>query len=265
MFILPIRKNDSYKKDYGRILIIAGNSNYGGAAILAARAALFSGAGLITLASHPCNHNSLHSQQPEIMVLDWEDNLVDHIKDSDTILIGPGLGTDEKAKDIFKRALESINREQILILDASALHLFGQVLLPPCKLVLTPHLGEMRVLSGLNTEEINDHSCLEFSRTNSCYLILKGHKTKLYFKDQIHENIAGSPAMATGGTGDVLAGMIAGFCGQFEIELALKGALYLHSKIALDLAKNNYVVLPSRIINEIPKEMKKLESRITRV
>lgn len=265
MFTLPKRKNDSYKKDYGTVLIIAGNESYGGAAILAARAALYSGAGLISLACHPCNHNALHSQQAEIMAVDWQEDLTNHIEASDVILIGPGLGTDDRALAIFKRALKPIREDQTLVLDASALHLFSEVQLPSCSLILTPHLGEMRALSGLTTEEITDKSCLEFSRNNKCYLILKGHKSKLYHDGKVFENIPGSPAMATGGSGDVLAGMIAGFCAQFESELAIKAALYLHSKIALDLAESNYIVLPSWIIERIPSEMKKLESNLTLV
>lgn len=260
MFSLPKRKNDSYKGDYGKILVLAGNKSYGGAAILAARAALFSGAGLVTLASHPNNHAPLHAQQAEIMLKDWEKDLEEEIRASQVVLIGPGLGTDSQAKNIFERALKSIGQNHILVLDASALMLLGQVKVPSCKLILTPHLGEMRALSGLRTEEITDRSCREFSLEKDCYLVLKGHKSKLYYKDVIHENIAGTPAMATGGAGDVLAGMIAGFCGQFDTLLAIKAALYIHSKIALDIAEKSYLALPSQLIEKIPLEMKKLES-----
>lgn len=261
MFILPQRKPNTYKKDYGTVLILSGNENYGGAAILAARAALYSGAGLVTLATHPSNLGSLHSLQPEIMFRNWEDDLGPLIHASDVLLIGPGLGVDDRAQRLFARALQEVKPQQTLVLDASALHLFPHMTLPPCRLVLTPHLGEMRSLSGLRKEDIHDESCLRFARSHQAYLILKGHQSKLYYDGQIYPNIPGTPAMATGGAGDVLAGMIAGFIPQFDTLLALRSALYLHSKIALDLAEDNYVVLPSQIISRIPQEMKKLESK----
>lgn len=265
MFTLPKRKNESYKKDYGTVLIIAGNENYGGAAILAARAALYCGAGLVTLASHKKNHSPLHSIQPEIMLVDWQENLKDYIKAADVLLIGPGLGTDTFALKIFKDALKHLREDQVLALDASALHLYKKVQIPDCQLILTPHLGEMRALSGLSNDEINDETCLEFSEEEKCYLVLKGHVSKLYYDGKIHKNIPGTPAMATGGSGDVLAGIIAGLAGQLDTLQAVKLGLYLHSKIALDLAQNNYLVLPSQIIEGLPREMKKLESREIRV
>ncbi|NLY36168.1 MAG: NAD(P)H-hydrate dehydratase [Tissierellia bacterium] len=261
MFILPKRKNNTYKKDYGSILILAGNESYGGAAILAARAALYSGAGLITLATHPSNHIPLHSTQPEVMLRDWGEDLSPLVKTSDVILVGPGLGTDAKAKRLFKNTLDELTEDQTLVLDASALHLFKEVNLPRCKLILTPHLGEMRKMSELSTAEINDENCLAFAKKHNAYLILKGHQSKLYYDDKIYDNIPGTPAMASGGAGDVLAGMIAGFAAQFETLLAIRTALYLHSKIAIDLARDNYVVLPSQIIKKIPSEMKKLEEK----
>lgn len=260
MFILPKRKNNTYKKDYGSILILAGNESYGGAAILAARAALYSGAGLITLATHPANHSPLHSLQPEVMVTNWEEDLTSLVNTSDLILIGPGLGTDSKAKRFFHNILNEIKEHQSLVLDASALHLFKEVSIPKCTLILTPHIGELRAMSGLSTEEITDESCLAFAKKHDAYLILKGHQSKLYYDDKVYENIPGSPAMATGGAGDVLAGMIAGFTAQFDTLLAVRAALYIHSKIAIDLAEDNYVVLPSQIIEKIPADMKKLES-----
>lgn len=260
MFTLTKRKNMSYKKDYGKVLVLAGNEKYGGAGILAARAALYSGAGLVTLATHTKNHCSLHAQQAEIMLRDWEEDLGDEIAASQVLLVGPGLGTSEKSKKILQRALWAVDSKTILILDASALRLFNKLELPSSKLILTPHLGEMRALSGLQNQEISDETCLSFSQEKNCFLVLKDHVTKLYYQGQVHKNIPGTPAMATGGSGDVLAGMIAGFSGQFETSLAIKASLYIHSKIALDLAEKNYLVLPSQIIERIPQEMKKLES-----
>lgn len=259
MFTLPKRKKISYKKDYGSVLVLAGNQRYGGAGILAAGAALHSGAGLITLATHPSNFSSLHAIYPEIMVWDWEKDLRERIQESAVLLIGPGLGTDEQGQRIIKNALKCCQEHHIVILDASALYLLRNSKRPKGTLILTPHLGEFRALSGRSTEEVTDENCLKAAKNLDAYLILKGHQSKLYCQDKVYENIPGTPAMATGGTGDVLAGMIAGFTAQFETLHAIKAALYLHSKIAVDLGKDRYVVLPSDIVKEIPFAMKKME------
>ncbi|NJH97010.1 ADP-dependent NAD(P)H-hydrate dehydratase, partial [Staphylococcus agnetis] len=98
---IPKRKQETHKGDYGRILLIGGNANLGGAIILAARACVYSGAGLITVATHPTNHAALHSRCPEAMVVDINDTkkLTKMIECSDCILIGPGLGLDFKGNN----------------------------------------------------------------------------------------------------------------------------------------------------------------------
>ncbi len=90
---IPKRKEDSHKGDYGKILLIGGSANLGGAIMLAARACVFSGSGLITVATHPTNHSALHSRCPEAMVIDINDTkmLTKMIEMTDSILIGPGL------------------------------------------------------------------------------------------------------------------------------------------------------------------------------
>lgn len=260
MYTLPKRNENSYKKDFGVVLVLAGNLRYGGAGIMAARAALYSGAGLVTLATHPANFQSLHAIQPEIMSVDWEEDLKERIEESNVILIGPGMGIDEQGRTIIKKAFKHIRDDQSLVLDASALYVLKDVPRPKGALILTPHLGEFRVLTGLSREEITDKNCLKIAQELDAYLIVKGHRSRLYYQGQIHENIAGTPAMATGGTGDVLAGMIVGFIAQFELTFGIQASLYLHSKIAVDLAKERYITLPSEVIERIPFEMKKMEA-----
>ena len=259
MYTLPKRKNNSYKKDYGVVLILAGNHRYGGAGIMAASAALHSGAGLITLATHPNNIQSLHALYPEIMSSHWKTDLEERVQESNVLLIGPGLGTDDCGRSVIENAFKHSREDQILVLDASALYVLSKEKRPKGTLILTPHLGEFKVMSGLSSKEINDQSCLHYAKELDAYLILKGHQSKLYHNGKVYENIPGTPAMATGGTGDVLAGMLAGFLAQFEPLFATRAALYLHSKIAVELAKDNYVVLPTEIIKRIPIEMKKME------
>ncbi|MBQ6144581.1 MAG: NAD(P)H-hydrate dehydratase, partial [Lactococcus sp.] len=130
------RANATHKGDYGRILIIGGTEQYGGAVIMNALAAVNSGAGLVTVATHPSNFTALHSHLPEAKVTDYAKDLTPFITSADVILIGSGLG-EELA--ILTATLSKVKTEQILILDGSALTLLAehQLDLPNARIVLT--------------------------------------------------------------------------------------------------------------------------------
>ena len=252
------RANATHKGDYGRILIIGGTEQYGGAVIMNALAAVNSGAGLVTVATHPSNFTALHSHLPEAMVTDYAQDLTPFITSADVILIGSGLG-DQLA--ILTATLSNVKPQQILILDGSALTLLAehQLDLPDARLVLTPHQMEWQRLSQLEiadqTPAKNSAALADFSPTP--ILVLKKYQTEIYTADQIYQLTIGGPYQATAGMGDTLAGMIAGFSGQFRtsLEQAVLAAVYAHSAIADDLARERYVVLPTQISAEIPKFM----------
>ena len=252
------RANATHKGDYGRILIIGGTEQYGGAVIMNALAAVNSGVGLVTVATHPSNFTALHSHLPEAMVTDYAKDLTPFITSADVILIGSGLG-EELA--ILTATLSKVKTEQILILDGSALTLLAehQLDLPNARLILTPHEMEWQRLSQIEIAEQTPAKNLAAlaTFTPNPILVLKKFQTEIYTADQIFQLTIGGPYQATGGMGDTLAGMIAGFAGQFHVSLeqAVLAAVYAHSAIADDLARERYVVLPTQISAEIPKLM----------
>lgn len=262
--VIKKRAQRTHKGDYGRVLIIGGNAQYGGAAILAASAAVYSGAGLVSVACDPCNHAALHARLPEAMVLDFDDatTLLTTLSNADVIIIGCGLGLERM--DLVKLVLTECSERQKLIIDGSAITLFAEnefLLKFPAQTIFTPHQMELQRLSKLPISEQNQQKIQAFTDQIGAILVAKSHETKLFSpqKDAYLLKI-GSPAQATGGMGDTLAGMIGGFLAQFHnepIEVAA-AATYLHSQIAQELAKENYVVLPSKIISEIPLAMRRV-------
>lgn len=125
--ILPKRKNESYKGNYGHVLLIGGNQELGGAIILAASAAVYSGAGLVTVATHPSNHTALHARLPEAMVIDGYDTakVIHHMKKATTVVIGPGLGLDDQSQLILKAVLAACTPQQRLVIDGDAITLMA--------------------------------------------------------------------------------------------------------------------------------------------
>ncbi|MFC4653291.1 NAD(P)H-hydrate dehydratase [Lactococcus nasutitermitis] len=265
--VIKKRSQISHKGDYGRVLVIGGNAQYGGAAILAASSAVHSGSGLVTVACDTRNHTALHAQLPEAMLLDFTQDFSKHIQAANVVLIGCGLGLEHQSLQLLKKTLSLIDDQQWLIIDGSAITLFAEenlTLKYPEKTVFTPHQMELERLTNIKISHQTLENIQEFSNKIGAILVAKSHETKIFSPN--HENYIlkiGTPAQATGGMGDTLAGMIAAFLGQFHEEalLSLAAASYLHSFIAQSLAQEQYVVLPSDIIREIPKFMKKFSEK----
>ncbi len=247
------RAADSQKGDYGRVLIVAGSRGKTGAAYLAAMACLRSGAGLVTVATpHSCVP-VVSALGVEYMTLGLEETTdgtiaagaVEAVVDfeADVIVMGPGLGRHASTQE-FTRAV--VARAGVpMVLDADALFAFaGQAdaLLgrEDAPLVLTPHPGEMGRLLGLSVDQVQA-SRLDITRAfasaHQVHLILKGHRTLLATPEgRVSLNVTGNPGMATGGTGDVLAGMVGAWCAQtLDPTTACQLAVYLHGR-AGDLA-----------------------------
>lgn len=256
--LIKKRKKDSYKGTYGRLLVIGGNAQYGGAAILPTTSAVYSGAGLVSVALAKENHGALHARLPEAMTIDFDDlsALREVAKSADVIVIGPGLGLER---------LDLLTEKQKLVIDGSALTLFAkeQLSLPyPQNTIFTPHEMELERLSSLKIGQQTKEALQDFVNQEGAIIVSKSSETRIFSPNQ--ENFIlkiGLPAQATGGMGDTLAGMIGGFLAQFhgETRETVAAATYLHSLIASHLAKKAYVVLPSRLIEEIPLFMKKYE------
>lgn len=268
--IIQPRPLNSHKGTFGKVLLVGGNYPYGGAIIMAALACVNSGAGLVTVATHRDNITALHSHLPEAMAFDMaeEKRLANQVAAVDVILIGPGLSEDDLAQRSFDIVFGNISPHQTLIIDGSALNLLAQqgvLKWPTEKLVLTPHQKEWERLSALPIAE----QSVEKTQTalthfpKETVLVAKSHQTKIFQNQRIGELTVGGPYQATGGMGDTLAGMIAGFLAQFRNDLfeTVAVATYLHSAIAESSSQEHYVVLPTNISTDISKWMKRLSER----
>ena len=218
------RSRHSHKGDYGRLLLIGGTYPYGGAIIMAALGAVRSGAGLVTVATDKENISALHSRLPEAMAfgLDDKELLEQQLQKSEVVLLGPGLREDAFGEELIKQVFNSLRKDQLLIIDGGALGILAknQFPLPISQLILTPHQKEWERLSGI----VLDHQNTETTaRALSAFpqetiLVEKGRATRIWKAGQseYYQLEIGGPYQATGGMGDTLAGMIAGFAGQFH-------------------------------------------------
>lgn len=262
--VITKRPEISHKGTFGRVVLIGGNQQYGGAIIMSAEACIKSGAGLTTVVTAEKNHSALHARLPEAMVLAfWETTMIYQvIEKADVVLIGPGLGLDKTALTLLKGVLKSQKEQQWLVIDGSAISLFSEynlTLKHPEQTVFTPHQAEWERLSGLSFIQQTDENNRAKQALLGAKIVLKSHRTTIYDEAiAYYQNPLGNPGMATGGTGDTLAGMITGFLAQFEKNIDTVGAaVYLHSLIGDELAKDHYVVLPTSISEALPRYMKK--------
>ena len=268
------RSRTSHKGDYGRLLLLGGTYPYGGAIIMSAIAAVKSGAGLVTVGTDKEIIPALHSHLPEAMAFSLQDQqlLKEQLEKAEVVLLGPGLREDAFGEELVKRVFDSLRKDQILIADGGALGILAKAHLtfPSSQLILTPHQKEWERLSGI----VLDHQNTETTaRALSAFpqetiLVEKGPATRIWQAGQseYYQLEIGGPYQATGGMGDTLAGMIAGFAGQFHqacLYERIVVATYLHSAIAQDLSKDNYVVLPTSISQHIPLFMKKISKKDT--
>lgn len=267
--VIVNRPPESHKGDYGRLLLIGGTYPYGGAIIMAALAAVGSGAGLVTVATERENISALHAHLPEAMAFDLreQERLMEQIRKASVILIGPGLAETPLEKSVLQLVLNLVDKRQILIMDGGALSLFAKQALPfpSSQIIFTPHQKEWESLSGLPIESQDETSSQKVvdQFSEGTIVVQKGNRTRVFqsgVKD-FYQLQVGGPYQATGGMGDTLAGMIAGFAGQFQqasLFERVTAATYLHSAIADELAEEAYVVLPTEISRAIPRWMKKI-------
>ena len=272
--VIVERIRHSHKGDYGRLLLIGGTYPYGGAIIMAALGAVRSGAGLVTVATDKENIPALHSHLPESMAFSLQDQqlLKEQLEKAEVVLLGPGLREDAFGEELVKQVFDSLRKDQILVIDGGALGILSknQFPLPVGQLILTPHQKEWERLSGLAIEKQKPESTFAALEDfpQETILVEKGPATRIWKAGQseYYQLEIGGPYQATGGMGDTLAGMIAGFAGQFpHVNLYERVVVvtHLHSAIAQELAQENYVVLPTSISQHIPLFMKKISEKDT--
>ena len=239
---LPSRVSDSNKGMYGKVLVIGGSRGKAGAAAMAGQAALRAGAGLVTVATAASAQPIIAISMPELMTVALAEtsegtianqSMVAHLKDKTIVAIGPGLTTASETS-AFVRRVGSECRAQMVI-DADGLNALVGFEGDLGGAVLTPHPGEMARLIGKSIDQVTSNRidvAKDFAKTRNAYVVLKGHRTVVAAPNgSVYINPTGNPGMATGGTGDILTGMIAGILaqehlGSFIERLCL--AVYLH-------------------------------------
>ena len=218
--VIKPRPNDSFKGTYGKVTLVGGNRNFGGAIIMASTAAVCSGAGLVTTATDPSNSGALHSQLPEAMFADFNnaDQLASLVEPATTVVVGPGLGDDQSSLAILKNVFEHTNEKQNVVIDGSAITLMAREDLaqPKGNIIYTPHQMEWQRLSGIKIADQSEERNREAQAKLNATVVLKKHHTEIYTNDDVYQLTIGTPAQAVGGMGDTLAGMVGGFTAEFS-------------------------------------------------
>jgi ADP-dependent NAD(P)H-hydrate dehydratase / NAD(P)H-hydrate epimerase len=271
------RKPDSHKGDFGHIFIIAGSRRYSGAALLSAEAAMRSGAGMVTLGMPASLCVPIIKIKPkEVMLLPLAETkegtisfaaykkIFSFIKTADVVVLGPGLGLDASTQRLVKKLVKTITKP--LVIDADALTAAAGMrgLRFFANTIATPHPGEMARLINIPAAVIQKKRkevAKNFAAHYNSTVVLKGSRTVVSSPDgAVYVNRTGNPGMATAGSGDVLAGIIAAFLGQgLDAFNAAKYGVYLHG-LAGDIAvleKTQLSLIASDIIDFLPKAIKK--------
>jgi hydroxyethylthiazole kinase-like uncharacterized protein yjeF len=261
------RHRFSNKGTYGHALIIAGQPETMGAALLSSSACAYAGAGLTTACVPQSGLTALNSYQPEVMAIVREgDNLPEiEWEKFAAIAIGPGLGKDNGSLKLFTKVLNSYDKP--LVIDADALNmlstnpdLWKQM---PKGSILTPHVKEFDRLFGEHQSWWQRlQTGAKKAKEHGVYIVLKNDYTiTITPEEKFYFNSSSNPAMASGGMGDVLTGVIAALLAQkYSPEDACTIGIYIHGKAGDELALPNrrYVVLPGQVIAQLPVTMAKL-------
>ena len=249
----PVPDVNSHKGQNGRLLIIGGGP-YTGAPSMAGMAALRVGTDLVHIATPESSFQAVASASPSYIVhrlkgdhldIGSMDYLIDMSKDMDAVLIGPGLGTDEATRKAIVEFIERCDRP--MVVDADGVTSFrGDI--PKKNIVFTPHRGEFEKLARGADPEV-------FAEKNQCVVVLKGHIDTITDGKKTRKNSAGTPAMTVGGTGDVLAGTIAGLLakGMSPFDAGCLGAYLCGKAGEMAFKEFSYGLLATDIIDDIAR------------
>lgn len=264
--LLKIRNPNSHKGDFGHGLLIAGSQQKMGAAIIAAKACLRSGAGLLTVVIPKEERNALFSTIPEAM-LHFREDPIDFSK-YNCLAIGPGLAKDEAANKLLQSVLSEVKYP--IIIDADALNMIALnkdlLLQTPKNSILTPHQKEFdRLFGNHSSTEERTEKAIQKAKEYNCIIILKGHETVITDGKNSFKNTTGNSGLAKGGSGDALTGIILAFLAQgYEPLNASKLAVFLHG-LSADLTLENQSeesMIISDVIDNLGKAIKKIQSKI---
>ncbi|MFQ5682230.1 MAG: NAD(P)H-hydrate dehydratase [Candidatus Binatia bacterium] len=278
-WLVPVREPNVHKGTYGHLLVVAGSRGKTGAAIMACRAAMRVGAGMVTLAGPRSLNDIFAGSMVEVMTEPLKENSeeeVESLNDQDwyhlidkkrALLLGPGIGV----KDFVRNALRWLlrNLEIPWVIDADGLNCLAEDVerlrsarTPP---VLTPHPGEMARLVRQDNATVNKDrigTARSFACDYGCYVVLKGARTVISTpRGEVSINPTGNPGMASGGMGDVLAGILAGLLAQgFRMEDALKLGVFLHGLVGDQVAgtKGQIGMIASDVLEALPQGIRSL-------
>lgn len=292
--MLPLRKPDGNKGTFGKALVIAGSRLYGGAAVLSSRAAARIGAGLVRTLTHISNRTAVITGNMECIVdtYDTDEECGDFVKNTETLVdkcicwadvvcIGPGLSMEESAVKLVRSVSAKKNIKKLY--DADALNIIAQYkieldgsnddvdyeaggnsgnasykdYMSDKNVVVTPHIGEMSRLTGLDIAVIKNNpidTARTYSREHNCVCVLKDARTIVSDGERVYINMSGNDGMATGGSGDVLSGIITGLMAQglTTFEASALG-VYIHGCAGDEAALSNgkYSMVAGDIIDNI--------------
>lgn len=277
--VFPKRSPDAHKGDFGHLLVIAGSAGYSGAAYLTSQAAILSGSGLVTLAAGKSLYPVMAVKLTEVMVKPFfetkdyslsllaEKDLVSFSEKCSAVAIGPGISRNRETQGLVRNLVGRL--EKTVVLDADGINAFighpDGLKKAKGRLVLTPHTGELAALTGKDAREIGKARkdvALAFASEYNTVLVLKGHNTVVAAPGgKVYINETGNPGMATGGTGDVLTGMIASFAAQGvePFEAAVLG-VHFHG-LAGGLAakeKGEISLIATDLLTKLPEALKAL-------
>jgi len=279
--LLPNRRPDTHKGDYGHVFVIAGSAGMTGAAALASTGALLSGSGLVTLGIPKSLNPIMEAKLTEVMTKPLPETddqtlsegafskIIKFAEKVNCVAIGPGLSRNSSTEKLVKELVVSLDKPMVLDADGiNALEGNARILSSAkAPIVVTPHPGEMARLVSLSREAIvkaKEKVAKNFASKYNVVCVLKGHRTVVAGpKGKTYVNLTGNPGMASGGAGDVLIGMIASFIGQgikpFD---AARLGVFLHG-LAGDLAakeKGEASLIASDILEKLPEAIKKMTS-----
>ncbi len=262
------RKKFSHKGTFGHSLIIGGSFGKIGAVILASKAALKSGSGLVSSYIPKCGYSAMQGANPEVMVEVDDEKFIQffNFKTKPTAVgVGPGLGTHLKTKKGFVKFYS--NCELPMVIDADGLNIISEFSdlkkLIPKNTVLTPHPKEFERLVGKWTDDYDKLDKLRnFSTAHDCVVVLKGAYTAIAYRDKVWFNSSGNAALATAGSGDVLTGIITSFLAQGYscLEASLLG-VFIHGRAAdlgIKCQESMESFIASNAIEQLGKVFKEL-------
>ncbi len=273
------RAPDSNKGDYGRALLIGGSQGMAGAVALAGMACLRSGAGLVTLATAAPAQATVASFEASAMTLalpadahgritnNARDAIVSAANGATVLAVGPGIGRSDELIELVSWLYQNIS--QPMVVDADALWALAQnagaLAKPPAQRVLTPHPGEFARLLGVEKIDAQKREPLarDFAQRTGVVLVLKGHRTVITDGTHVYLNETGNAGMATGGTGDVLTGIITALlCQRLSTLDAARLGVYVHG-LAGDLAAADLgqtAMISSDLVRYLPHAWKQMQA-----